>query len=143
MRFFTPLVVCCAVLLCGCGHARYNHGRGDAGKFLLQRAIAYGGRPITTNGLPNVGADWRYVQDEWGVGVLFPVSQYSEVDAYLRSAFGPPSSHAGWSVRNVGVAIYLQRAGTNTEVSILPAMSDEQQARMWQKIGETVKENTK
>ena len=121
----------------------YAQGSGDAGQFLLQRAIAYGGRPIATNGLATISGDWRYVQDEFGVAVLLPVSQYSDVDAYLRSAFGPPSSQAGWSVRDVGVAIYLQRVDTNTEVGVFPPMSDEQMARAAQKMDEMVKKNTK
>jgi len=73
----------------------------------------------------------------------FPFHSISDVDAYLRSAFGPPSSQAGWSVRDVGVAIYLQRVDTNTEVGIFPPMSDDQMARAAQKMDEMVKKNTK
>jgi hypothetical protein len=65
------------------------------------------------------------------------------VDAFLRSAFGPPSNHAGWAVRDVGVAVYLLQAGTNTQVSVLHPMSDEQMARMAKKISEMVKQNAK
>ena len=143
MRFFTFFAIGGLALLCGCSSEHYIQGRGDAGQFILQHAIAYGGRPIATNGLPAIGGDWRYVQDEFGVGVLLPISEYSAVDAYLRSAFGPPSNSAGWSVRDFGVAIYLQRADTNTEVGIFPPMSDEKQARMWQKIDEMVRKNTR
>jgi len=143
MRVFTSLIVCGVAFLCGCSHVHYVQGSGDAGQFLLQRAIAYGGRPIATNGLASISGDWRYVQDEFGVAVLFPVSQYSDVDAYLRSAFGTPSSQAGWSVRDVGVAIYLQRVDTHTEVGIFPPMSDEQMARAAKKMDEMVKKNTK
>ena len=103
----------------------------------------YGGHPFATNELASVGGEWRYVQDEYGVGILLPASQFPAVDAYLRSAFGPPSSQAGWSVRDIGVAIYLQQVGSNAEVSVLHPMSDEQMARAAQKMDELVKKNTK
>lgn len=143
MRVFISLIFCGIALLCGCSHEHYVQGSGDAGQFILQHAPGYGGRPIATNGLATVGGDWRYVQDEFGVAALLPASQYSAVDAFIRSVFGPPSNHAGWSVRDFGVAIYLQRVGSNTEVGIFPPMSEAQQTRMWQKIDEMVKENTK
>jgi len=143
MRTLVPLTVCVLALLCGCGRKGYTQGGGDAGQFILQRALASGGRPIATNGLPAISGEWRYVQDEFGVAVFFPVSQFSAVDAYLRSAFGPPSSQAGWDVRDVGVAIYLQRVGSNTQVGIFPPMSEEQMGRAAQKITEEFEKHTR
>ena len=141
MRIFTFLAFGSLALLCGCSSERFTQGSGNAGQFILQHAIAYGGHPAVTNGLPVIDGDWRYVRDEFGVTVLLPVSQYSAVDAYLRSAFGPPSSQAGWAVRDFGVAIYLQRVDTNTEVGVFPPMSDDQMARMAKKMDEMVRKN--
>ncbi|MBI2927048.1 MAG: hypothetical protein HYY24_15240 [Verrucomicrobia bacterium] len=143
MRILTPLLVCVLAILCGCGRKGYTQASDDAGQFILQRALAYGGRPIATNGLPAVGGEWRYVQDEFGVAVLFPASQFSTVDAYLRSAFGPPSSKAGWAVRDIGVAIYLERLGNDTQVGIFGPMSEEQMGRAAQRITEAIENNTR
>jgi hypothetical protein len=139
-NFFAAIVL---ALSCGCSSEHYTQGRGDVGQFSLRHAIAYGGRPVSTNGLPSVGGDWRYVQDKWGIAVLLPISQYSAVDAYIRSAFGPPSNSAGWAASDVGVAIYLNRVDTNTEVGIFPPMSYEQMTEMWQKIDEMVTKNSR
>jgi hypothetical protein len=141
MRIFSSLVVCGLALLCGCKSEHYVPGRGDAGQFILQHALAYGGRPIATNGLPTIGGDWQYVQDEIGVGVLLPVSQYQSVQDFLRAAFGPPSNSAGWAVRDFGVAIGVQKEGSNTVVGVHPPMSDEKMARAAQKITDTLKKN--
>ena len=141
MRISTFLAFGTLALLCNCSNERFAQGRGDAGQFILQHAIAYGGHPTATNGLPVIDSDWRYVQDEFGTAVLLPVSQYPAIDAYLRSAFGPPSNSAAWAVRDFGVAIYLQRVDTNTEIGIYPPMSNDQMARMAQKMDEMVKKN--
>jgi hypothetical protein len=124
------LALLVAVLLGGCV-SQYTSGQGDAGAFIMKKAIEYGGRPIATSGLPTIGGDWRYANDKFGVGIELPLESYGAVDTYLRSAFGPPSSHAGWAVRDIGVAIVLQQEGANTEVGIYPPMS------------ETINKNTK
>ena len=104
----------------GCGRPHYIQGHGDAGQFMLQRAVAFGGRPAATNGLPVLGGEWRYIQDESGVGLLLPASRYNEVESFLTSAFGRRSNTAGWAVRDIGAAIYLQSDGSNTLVGIHP-----------------------
>jgi hypothetical protein len=142
MRVFTSLVVCGLALHCGCSSEHYVQGRGDAGPFILQHALAYGGRPVTTNGLPAIGGDWQYVQDEFGVGILLPASQYQSVQDFLRAAFGPPSNSAGWTVRDFGVAIMVQRESSNTVIGVYPPMSDEKMAQAARKMTETIKKNT-
>ena len=82
-------------------------------------------------------------QDEFGVGILFPASQYQPVRDFLHTAFGPPSNKSGWAVRDFGVAIYFDQYGSNTEVSVLRPMSDEQMARAAKKMDEIVRKNTK
>jgi hypothetical protein len=121
MRVTASLLICCLGLMLGCGRAHYAKGRGDAGQFILQRALSYGGRPVTTNGLPTLGGDWKYIQDEHGTGLLFPASRYAEVEAFLSAAFGRRSNTAGWAVLDIGAAIYLQSDGTNTLVGVHPA----------------------
>jgi hypothetical protein len=120
MRITTALLICCLGLVLGCGQAHYAKGHGDVGQFMLQRALAYGGRAVTTNGLPALGGEWKYIQDEHGVGLLFPASRYAEVEAFLTSAFGRRSNSAGWAVLDIGAAIYLQSDGKNTLVGVHP-----------------------
>ena len=85
--------------------------------------------PVVTNSLPTIAGDWQYVQDEYGVGILLSQSQYQPAQDFVRAAFGPPSNSAGWSVRDFGVAIMVQKADTYTLVSIYPPMSDEKMAQ--------------
>jgi hypothetical protein len=120
MRYSTTIFICCLAALVGCTRAHYITGHGDAGAFMLQHAVAYGGRPVTTNGLPTLSGGWKYIQDEHGVGLVFPASRYAEVESFFTAAFGPRSGNPGWAVRDVGVAIYLQQSGSNTLVGIHP-----------------------
>ena len=82
MRIFTSLV-CGVGLVCGCSSEHYLAGRGDMGQFILEHAMAYGGHPVTTNGLPSIGGDWQYIQDKFGVGILLPVSQDQRAHDFL------------------------------------------------------------
>jgi hypothetical protein len=143
MRILVSLAVGGLALLCGCSSERFTQGHGDAGQFILQHAVAYGGHPITTNSLPTVGSDWQYVQDKFGVAVQLPAPRYQAARSFVQSAFGPPSNSAGWSVRDFGVAIMVQMIGSNAVVSVYPPMSDEQMARMAQKIDDIVQKNTR
>jgi hypothetical protein len=122
MRIITLILGCCFLL--GCAHAHYVAGHGDAGQFMLQHAVAYGARPVSTNSLPVLHGEWQYVEDKYGVGLLFPVSDYAEVESFLTSAFGPRSGSPGWAVRDIGAAIYLQREESHTAVGIHPPMKD-------------------
>src|SRR5437868_3151513 len=56
----------------------------------------------------------------YGVGLRFPGSRYGEVQAFLTSAFGPQPNAAGWGVREIGAAIYLQTNGASTFVGVHP-----------------------
>jgi hypothetical protein len=130
MRIFTSLVLVGLAILCGCSRTKhYVRGQGDVGQFILRHAVTFGGHPAATNGLPTIAGDWQYLQDEYGVGILLSQSQYQPVQDFVRAAFGPPSNSAGWSVRDFGVAIMVQKADTNTVVGIYPPMSDEKFAR--------------
>ncbi|MDR3457071.1 MAG: hypothetical protein P4N60_06465 [Verrucomicrobiae bacterium] len=140
MRVFIPLALFVLALLCSCSSRRhYVAGRGDAGQFILRHAIAYGGHPLTTNGLSAIGGDWQYIQDEYGADMLLSPSQYQPVKDFVRAAFGPPSNSAGWSVREYGVCIMVQKATSNTVVGLYPPMSDEKLAQGMRELTQTIK----
>ena len=128
MRILASFFVIGLVIICGCASKHYTRGQGDAGQFILQHAVAFGGQPVSTNGLPAIGGDWQFIQDEYGIGILLPASQFQTVQDFVRAAFGPPSNTAGWSVRDFGVAIMVQKAGDMTSVGIYPPMSDDKMA---------------
>jgi hypothetical protein len=138
---FIALMLCVLSFSCGCARKSYIKGNGDSGQFILQRAIALGGRPVLTNGLPGVPGDWEYIQDNGGIVVMLPMSSFAATDIFLRSAFGPPSNKIGWTLRDIGVAILLQRVGTNTQVGVLKGMSEEKLGRMLKETGETIEKN--
>ena len=140
MRILASFLVFGLALMCGCASKYYVPGHGDAGQFILQHAVAFGGHPVSTNGLPAVGGDWQFVQDEYGVGILFPPSQFQSVQDFVRAAFGPPSNSAGWAVRDFGVAIMVQQETDHTTVGIYPPTSD---AKMAQGIREMTRDMEK
>jgi hypothetical protein len=140
MRIPASLLGFALALICGCASKHYVRGHGDAGQFILQHAIAYGGRPAVTNGLPAIGGDWQFIQDEYGVGILLPTSQFQSVQDFARAAFGPPSNSAGWAARDFGVAIMIQRETDHTEIGIYPPTSD---TKMAQGLRETIKDMEK
>ena len=149
MRVFTLILACVLTFGCGCTTERsaqersYTQDRGDVGQFILQHALAYGARPIKTNGLPALYGQWEYVQDEFGLGIVLP-PQYQPVEDFVRAAFGPRSNLAGWSAQDVGVAIMVRKeTGTgNTLVGIYPPMPDEKLGRAAQEMTDVVKKNT-
>lgn len=80
-------------MLCSCAHRdepRFSAGTGDAGEFILRQAVARGGQPITTNGLPAITGFWRYSEDQYGVMIRLSRHDYDAVEAMLRQPFGPP-----------------------------------------------------
>ena len=120
MRNALFLVPVCLTLLLGCAGKRYAAGRGDAGQFMLSRIVTYGGRTIATNGLPAIPGDWKYIEDKYGVGLMFPASRYGEVESFLTAALGPRSNKPGWAARDVGAAVFLEQNDENTLVGIHP-----------------------
>ena len=132
MKYLSVLAVALVTGVIGCATkpvASYKAGTGDVGQFILEHALAYGGRPITTNDLPTVAGQWSYLQDEYGVALKLPPSSFADVQIFLRRAFGEPSNHAGWAVRDVGVAIYLRHDASETGVGLYPPLSDAKLAK--------------
>ena len=86
ISFFIVLIC----LLCGCAHERSSTGRGDVGKFILQRTVMFGSSPTTTTGLPAVAGRWRYSEDARGVVIHLSREQSPAVESLLRQAIGQP-----------------------------------------------------
>lgn len=94
MRILTSLIVVILTLMCGCvknDQILFKAGSGDAGQFIMQHALTYGGQPITTSGLPAITGEWRYSEDEYGVIIRMPRDNYQTVENLLRLAFGQPT----------------------------------------------------
>ena len=85
------LAILLLMALCGCARQHFSRGSGEAGQFILHQVVARGGRPVSTNSLPQIGEQWRYFQDEYGVVMRLPLSRFSAVEAFLRQSFGEPS----------------------------------------------------
>jgi hypothetical protein len=120
MRAATLSLICSAVLFCGCNdHDGIHQGSGDAGPLILKSVRSFGGHPIATKGLSKLDGDWRYARNKTSLGIVFPISEYTNVEEYLHSAFGPSQNAPGHTWWHVGAYITLGRAGTNTEVFIV------------------------
>lgn len=74
---------------------RFEKGKGDAGQFILDRALAFGGKAKTAKGLPQVTGPWRYAEDKYGVVIRLPRERYQAVEKLLRLAFGKPDFGPG------------------------------------------------
>lgn len=72
------------------GRLRFEKGNGDPGQFILDRALAFGGTPKTTKGLPEVTGPWCYAEDKYGVVVRLPREKSRAVEELLRMVLGKP-----------------------------------------------------
>lgn len=90
MRFDISFIIGLVAICCGCATDGYKSGRGDAGQFILKKAVAFGGLPVSTNGLPVVSDRWTSSEDQFGVDIRMMPEQYLAVVAFLRQAFGQP-----------------------------------------------------
>lgn len=93
MRALPPLVLIMITALCSCVHRdemRFTTGTGDAGQFILRQAVAFGGQPISTNGIPTITDSWRYSEGSGGFVVRLSRDDYTSVEKMLKQAFGPP-----------------------------------------------------
>jgi len=108
---------------------RFEKGNGDAGQFILDRALAFGGTPKTAKGLPEVTGPWRYAEDKYGVVVRLPLGKYRAVEKLLRLAFGKPDlgpssttdggRHGVYRLTPKGGAISFSHDQERTEVIVL------------------------
>ena len=130
MRLHTFSFALVAVLILGCATEHRVAGRGDVGRFILQQAISYGGRPTTTNGLPAITSHWTYSQDADGLVISMARSDYSNAELFLSQAFagqrhfGPQDGHDGFRIFECrltpkGGGIQLSRNSADAQVIIL------------------------
>jgi hypothetical protein len=108
MRVYA-LILVSALALIGCASEHFATGHGNAGQFILEHAIRYGGIPTTTNGLPVVTTRWRYLEDEQGMQIHLPAHDYLSLEAFLDQAFaGKPQFGPSGSAEN-GTRIHEYR----------------------------------
>jgi hypothetical protein len=129
MRIIPSLVL--VGWLCGCTHERFTRGSGDAGSFILARAVAYGSTPLSTNDLPAVSEAWRYSEDSQGVVIRMPRDRYAALEQFLQQAFGPPrfgpvdttdgAKLGGYRLTSRGGGIQFSYDDKDTQVIILRA----------------------
>jgi hypothetical protein len=132
MQTLALLTVIGSLLICGCAGEKEMHftkGAGDMGQFVMQQALKRGARPVATNSLPALDGDWSYSEDQYGVVLHLPRERFSEVEAFLRQAFGAPAQEAidttdggklGWySPRTIGVALQFGCDTNSTQVLVL------------------------
>jgi hypothetical protein len=92
MRAPRSVILIVLTALCSCVHRdemRFTTGTGDAGQFILQQAVAFGGQPTGTNGVPAILGSWRYSEDSHGFVVRMSRDDYTAVEKVLNQAFGP------------------------------------------------------
>lgn len=130
MRIQLFILVLSVALSCGCTTEHYTSGRGDVGPFILQKAIGYGGRPTTTNGLPVIATHWRYLEDSSGFQIHMPRKVYQSAELFLSRAFagqrhfGPSEGEDGFRLFEVrltskGGGIQVCRDESRTIVLII------------------------
>jgi hypothetical protein len=92
MRIYKSLTFIGAVLLCvsACGADQFKPGSGDIGKFILQKAIAAGATPVSTNGVLRVCGGWGYFEDEKGAVIHMAPADYPALESFLIETFGQP-----------------------------------------------------
>ena len=132
MRTLTLLIAVGLALVCGCKHdkeMKFTNGAGDMGQFFMQQALKHGARPAATNALPVIGGEWSYSEDQYGVVFHLSRDRFSEVETFLRQAFGSPAQEAtdttdggklGWySPKTIGVALQFGCDPERTQVVVL------------------------
>lgn len=124
------------MLFAGCGSDPFSKGTGDAGKFILQKAVAHGARLISTNDLPVLEGKWRFLEDKNGAVIQLSRERYIEVESLLRRAFGQPgmepcnTTDGGklgvYAAKDIGAGIQFGYEKDITQVTILRGMEEEE-----------------
>ena len=81
-------------------------GSGDAARFILQHAMALGARPVAMRNVPAIRGHWRYFENQDFVNLRLPSEQSSEVQSFLRQAFGKPAQPLLKGVSDGDVLVY-------------------------------------
>ncbi len=73
---------------------------------VVQSAIRYGARPLTTNALPKIEAPCRYRADVDGAEFILTDDHLAEVQSLLQTAFGPPAVPAKTNANGNVLGVY-------------------------------------
>lgn len=138
MRIYIYIIVFATALFSGClpdaPYAHFKTGHGDAGQYILDRALYYGVTPTVTNGLPPLTEQWSYADNGVGAGVRMSKNECKAVEGFLLQAFGQPTQRAvrkngddimsiyGWN--KDGGRILFHFYNGDTVVSISPGVRD-------------------
>lgn len=141
MRGATPLIVVGLALLCGCATRDKicsKAGSGDAGRFIVQQAIARGAQPISTTDLPAIHSEWRFVEDKFGAVVFLPRADGAAIERLLQQAFGAPKygpkdtpTGGRWgSYRLLPAGVFIQFTSDDqgTQVDVLRLLTKQEHA---------------
>jgi hypothetical protein len=89
------MVIVGLALLTGCAtskQVKYQRGKGDAGVFIVERAIALGAERVSTNSLPPIYSAWEYRDLGSAVVVRLLGVEREAFDRVLREAFSRPEN---------------------------------------------------
>ena len=78
-----------------------NRSSGDAARFILDKAMALGARPIETTNLPTIRGQWRYLEDRGFVVLRLPSEGSLELQSFLFQAFGQPAEQPLKGMRHI------------------------------------------
>ena len=126
------------LVLCSCATQsdhRYETAQGDLGQFILDWARLFGGKPVATKNLPALAADWRYVQDRYGLSIWTALDRKADLQAFLQAAFGKSSSSNTYAIRDVGLAMYMQDQPQHVVLSLHPPIT-------WRGMSERAREES-
>lgn len=92
MKTYKSLILAAAVLLCmnACRVDKFKPGSGDIGRLILQKAVAAGATPVSTNVLLRLSGSWRYFEDDKGIVILMAPFDYPVLESFLIQTFGQP-----------------------------------------------------
>jgi len=76
--------------VCGCATDGFKSGSGDVGQLILERAVAFGAKPVSTNAVFRVTSHWRFFKDDNGIVIRMPPSEYGALESFLIETFGMP-----------------------------------------------------
>jgi len=132
MRILASLFLFSLLILGGCSsedEMRFTKGTGDMGNFLVEHALKLGAHSLSTNGLPTIGGEWHYSEDQYGVVLQLSRERFSEVETFLLQAFGTPAQvptetttggKLGWySPKTIGVALQFGFDQEQTQVIVI------------------------
>jgi hypothetical protein len=136
MTRFTKIIGIIALLaLCGgCCTSKSVFREGDFAAFFLMQALKFGAKPVNTNA-PPLHIEWQYQEDKNGFQVKTAKRNFASIERFLHHSFGEPAmpvkhttdmTMGVYAAREVGVAIQFGMEGSNSFVTLLRGLSQEE-----------------